>query len=417
MVSRAHRNHAMTGWALAAIAAAILLAPGGAPALAQGSEPHVEVYGFVQADYIQDFKRVDPAWVDTLRPSKIPTTDGFFGDDGQASISAKQSRLGVMMNFPTSNKPVFTKFEFDMFGVGVDAGQTTIRLRHAYGQWGPFLAGQTNTLFMDASIFPNVIDYWGPNGMVFVRTPQIRWIPIAKEKATLSFAVERPSNDIDIGLLRELDPNLPPGIQGSQEIPDFTAQYRMQQGWGHLQVAGILRRVAFDTANSPDNEPKGHDTGWGVDVTTGIKFGAKDKLLGGVVYGEGIATYMNDGGVDLAPGGTVANPEAEAVPLLGVSAYYDHYWSDKFSSSFGYSFVDVDNTTFQAGDAFDKAEYASGNLLYYPTRNVMIGGEALWGTRRDNDGDDGDDVRVQISFHYSFSTKDIFKKNVYEQGQ
>src|SRR5262249_16305036 len=60
-------------------------------ARAQSDVPHVEVYGFVQADYIQDFDRVDPAWNDTLRPSKIPTVDGLFGEDGQASISAKQS--------------------------------------------------------------------------------------------------------------------------------------------------------------------------------------------------------------------------------------------------------------------------------------------------------------------------------------
>ena len=30
-----------------------------------------------------------------------------------------------------------------MFGVGADAGQTTIRLRHAYGELGKFGAGQT----------------------------------------------------------------------------------------------------------------------------------------------------------------------------------------------------------------------------------------------------------------------------------
>ena len=163
-------RHLSAGWVVVALAGLLLAGPGVTLALAQSDVPHVEVYGFVQADYIQDFNRVNPAWEDTLRPSRIPTQDGQFGADGQANISAKQSRLGVMMNFPTSNKPVFTKFEFDMFGVGVDEGQTTIRLRHAYGEWNNWLGGQTNTLFMDASIFPNVIDYWGPPGMVFLRT-------------------------------------------------------------------------------------------------------------------------------------------------------------------------------------------------------------------------------------------------------
>src|SRR6185503_19470395 len=155
MMRKSNRTRMTAGWMAIACAAVLLAVPGAGAALAQDNTPHVEVYGFVQADYIQDFKRVDPAWNDTLRPSKIPTTDDQFGEDGQASLSAKQSRLGVLMNFPTSNHPVYTKFEFDMFGVGVDAGQTTIRLRHAYGEWNHWLAGQTNTLFMDASIFPN----------------------------------------------------------------------------------------------------------------------------------------------------------------------------------------------------------------------------------------------------------------------
>jgi len=245
----AERRGSTLSWARLALAAAAILtaAAFGAPGtFAQEDTPRVEVYGFVQADYIQDFNRVDPAWQDTLRPSKIPTVDGLFGDDGQAIIGARQSRLGVLMNFPTTNKTVFTKFEFDMFGVGVDAGQTTIRLRHAYGEWGQWLAGQTNTLFMDASIFPNVIDYWGPAGMVFYRTPQIRWTPIKKDDATFSVAVEKPGNDIDGGVIREFDPDLAANIHGSQKMPDLTAQYHMKQSWGHLQIAGILRKVAYD---------------------------------------------------------------------------------------------------------------------------------------------------------------------------
>ena len=410
------RQVTRTVWTWVLIAAATL-ALGGltSPAiLAQDSKPQIEVYGFVQADYIQDFDRVDPAWTDTLRPSRIPTSPGVFGEDGQAYMSVKQSRFGVMMNFPTSNKAVYTKFEFDMFGVGGDAGQTTIRLRHAYGQWGQWLAGQTNSLFMDGSIFPNVIDYWGPAGMVFLRNPQIRWTPFSGDN-TFSIAIERPSNDIDAASVRELDPELGADLQGSQKVPDLTAQYHMKRDWGHLQFAGILRHVAFDSADTPNNEPKGSDTGWGIDVTSGIKFREKDQLLLGVVYGDGIASYMNDGGVDLAPGGTLADSHAEAVPLLGISAYYDCWWSEKFSSSFGVSQTKVDNTSLQNATAFERGQYVSANLLYYPTKNVFIGGEALWGQRKDNDGSTGDDSRVQISFHYSFSSKDVLGLRRHEE--
>ena len=71
----------------------------GFPALAAAAQSF-EIYGAVQADYIQDFNRVDPDWTSTLRPSKIPTDDGFYGSDGQAILSAKQSRFGVKSTLP-----------------------------------------------------------------------------------------------------------------------------------------------------------------------------------------------------------------------------------------------------------------------------------------------------------------------------
>ena len=68
--------------------------------------------------------------------------------------------------------------------------------------------------------------------------------------------------------------------------------------------------------------------------------------------------------MDLAPGGSLANPSAEAVPLLGISAYWDHYWNAKYSSSFGYSQTQVDNRSLQgvAGTAPFKWNGANPSL-------------------------------------------------------
>jgi hypothetical protein len=73
--------------------------------------------------------------------------------------------------------------------------------------------------------------------------------------------------------------------------------------------------------------------------------------------GEGIASYMNDGGMDLAPqakftGETLTDVTAQAVPLTGVVAYYDHWWSEYWLSSIGYCSTTVDNTNFQYPGAF-----------------------------------------------------------------
>ena len=378
------------------------------------SERSFEIYGFAMTDYIQDTKRVDPAWQDAFRPSKIGI-DGQFGTDGQTSVSVKQSRFGVKGSLPTGDSlsPINFKFEIDFFGTGADAGQTTIRLRHFYAEWGQFLAGQTHTLFMDIDTFPNTIDYWGPPGMVFWRHPQFRWTGYRTEKSEFAIAIEGPSNDIDPGNIRETAGFENAQTQADEKVPDFTAHYRLDDSWGHVQIAGILRRVGFEyRVNPTDPWRKGSQTGWGVNLSGAWKFLEKDQLLVSVVHGDGIASYMNDGGMDLAPN-AVFNPgtttpsslSSEAVPLTGVTAYVDHYWNSKWSSSIGYSFTKVTNTNYQAPGTFHKGDYASVNLLAYPTERLMVGAELLWGKLTTNTNTTGDDVRFQFSAKYTFGTK------------
>ncbi len=400
---------------------ALGLATGLALSAAQAAEGQksFEIYGFAQLDYIQDFGRVNPDWEDTLRPSRIPTDDEQFGGDGQAMLSFKQSRLGVKATLPTAKGDINTKFEFDLYGVGSDAGETTIRLRHVYGEFGQILAGQTNSLFMDGDIFPNTIDYWGPAGMVFLRNPQIRWTPV-KGDQTFAIAIENPGNDIDSGQYREVADF--PGAQGDQEYPDLTAHYRFSGGFGHVQLAGIARWIGTEVlCSTGQTDPDAldycpnaraevvyddNDFGWGLNLTSVINVLEKDAIRAGVVYGEGIASYMNDGGMDAGPDRTVGTDgvQLEAVQLTGVSAYYDHWWNDQFSSSIGYSYDEVDNTKGQTSDTFKKGQYASVNLLYYPVENVLVGGELLWGDREDFGGASNSDTRIQFSLKYNFGT-------------
>ena len=120
--------------------------------------------------------------------------------------------------------------------------------------------------------------------------------------------------------------------------------------------------------------------------------------------------------MDLAPSvsviqtvdGRILVPRAEAVKLLGISAYLDFNWSKNFTSAIGYSFDKVDNTNFQDPTAFHRGDYASVNLLWTPIENVMTGAELLWGKRTDNDGETGHDLRLQYTFKWSFSSKNIW---------
>jgi hypothetical protein len=381
----------------------------------RAKDHNLELYGFVQLDAIQDFKRVNPDWDATLRPSRIPTHKGEFGGNGQSIFSVRQSRLGAKATGTLAGKPYEAKFEFDLYGTGVDAGQTTFRVRHMYAKWGGLLIGQTNTLFMDGDIFPNVMDYWGPNGMIFVRTPQIRYTFVDSGGWQAAIALEHPSDDIDPGNIRLIDPDIAANLQSNEELPDLTAAVRYGGDWGHVRLAGMLRKVGFETRGTDGNEPEGHELGWGLNLTGSARLGIATPRVG-IVYGRGIATYMNDGGMDLAPsvstifgpGSIILVPEAKTVKQLGVSAYVDFQWSKQWSSAIGYSFTKVNNTNFQEDSAFHRGDYASANLLYAPADNVLGGLEILWGKRTDNDGNEGSDFLAQASFKWSFTSNNIW---------
>ena len=94
------------------------------------------------------------------------------------------------------------------------------------------------------------------------------------------------------------------------------------------------------------------------------------------------------------------------IPIVGIVAFVDHTWNERFTSAVGYSSQDNDNTDAQAPSAFKIGQYALGNVLYTPVPNVMIGGELQWGRRKNfSDGFQSDGFKVQFSFKYNFSWK------------
>ncbi len=150
----------------------------------------LEIYGFAMTDIGYDTKQINPNWFDALRVTKLPTYPNQYAPNGEVFFGVRQSQFGVKGYTNTPIGELKTQFDFDLFGVGVDEGQTTMRIRHAYGELGRILVGQTNTPFMDGGVFPNTVEYWGPTGMVFFRNIQIRYAAM-KGDNELFIALER----------------------------------------------------------------------------------------------------------------------------------------------------------------------------------------------------------------------------------
>src|SRR5688572_3287838 len=339
-----------------------------APATGSQAKPSAEIYGFVMLDIGHNFDTIDPNWFDTMRVNRLPSFDKQFGEGGNTFAGVRQTRFGVRNSFPTDLGDLKTTFEFELFGVGVDEGQTTFRLRHAYGELGQFGAGQTWSPFMDPDVFPNSLEYWGPTGMVFYRNVQFRWMPM-KGNTNVTLALERPGASGDTGVFS--DRTELQNIQGRFPAPDFTGQFTHGGEWGYVRAAGAIRRLNWDDTLDDQFDLSDSATGWGVNLSSNLNFGANKRTVFRLqfVLGEGIQNYMNDTPVDVAVESDPGGPngiKGKPLYMTGSVAFVDHKWSEKWSTTIGYSRQDIDNTDLQTDDAFKTGQYALGNLLYYP---------------------------------------------------
>jgi hypothetical protein len=375
--------------------------PGLAP---EGEATRMDIYGAAMFDSGYQGKSSDPNWFDVVRPTKLPSYSGQYGPGGNWFSSVRQSRFGVKTYTHTSLGELKTIFEFELFGTGVDAGQTTFRLRHAWGELGQVGAGQTWSPFMDPDVFPNSIEYWGPSGMVFFRNVQLRWTPWHKGDSNFMMAIERPGASADGGVysdfiaLEKVQPHFP--------APDFSAHYRYSSEWGHVQLAGILRDIRWKDTVPGQTNLSGSALGWGLNLSTNVKVSKHVARLQ-AVYGEGIENYMNDAPIDI---GTVNNfsnlvtpIKGKAIPVLGLVGFMDFNWNKYFTSTAGWSMVQLTNSNGELPSDFHRGNYALANLLYYPVKNMFLGPELQFGARDNwHDHFSSSDWRIQFSVKYNF---------------
>jgi hypothetical protein len=370
----------------------------------------LEVYGFAMVDMGYNFKQIDPRWFDAMRINRLPKYKDQFAPDGTWFFGVRQTRFGVKGYTPTTMGDLTVRFEFDMFGTGSDEGQTTMRLRYAYGQLGKFLIGQATSPFMDDDQWPNTVEYWGPSGMVFYRNVQVRYIPINDADKELWIALERPGAGADKGTISI--PELPAldSVKAKLSAPDVSAHFKKRGKWGSVQLAGIFRPLKWaDTrVNKHGTDLSGNATGWGANLSAAINLTKNTVFRGNIVYGEGIENYMQDAPNDIGTvvTGVPSKPiEGKALPVTGITAWIDHNWNPTWWTSLGYSSVSIENTATAAHTTSYKAgQYASLTIGTTPVKNTMAAVEFQWGQREGEDGFKADIQKIQFSFKYNFST-------------
>ena len=352
-----------------------------------GTQTLLKIGGYFKTDFIYDLK--PGGNTDAFVPSSFPIPTLVAVNN--ATVSIRPTRLNLDFRVP-STKIGEVRFyvEADLFGTN----STTPRLRHAYAQAHNFLIGQTFSNFMDPDAFPDTLDFQGPNGMVSIRNPQLRYGFALSPSTTFYIAVEKPSSDIIFTTPQfSAQPNAP--------SPDGTIRLRQEFEGGHFQVSGLFRSVAAFLPNGRSDSVMG----WGVNVSGGVKTFDKDNIILAVAAGHGISRYIQDTsglGIDAEPATGPVTAHLHTTPAVGVEAGYQHYWLKRLRSSTVYSYAAVHNTVLAAPTTYNHGTYTAANLIWNPAGSLNLGAEFLYGWTMEQNGQKANDPRIQFSAKYSF---------------
>ena len=200
-----------------------------------------------------------------------------FGEDGSTFAGVRQTRLGVRGFTPTSMGELRTTFEFEMFGTGVDEGQTTFRLRHAYGELGQFGAGQYLEPVHGHRRVPELARVLGSNrhGLLPQRPGALDAHPGRHAPHDCARTAGRSG---DAGVLAdriELQ-----NVKGRSPLPDLTGEYRFGGSRGYVEVAGLLGKMKWDDVLDDEFDLSGSATRWGLNFSSNIKLGSRTTLRG-----------------------------------------------------------------------------------------------------------------------------------------
>jgi len=354
-----------------------------------GSDTSVSVSGYVKGDFIYD---LDADVGDSFAVSQIPN-DGA-ADQEHVRLHARQSRLRVTTETDAGNgATINTHIEGDFFGGGGNqlfSNSTSFRIRHAYASYdtgnGSFAAGQTWTLFGGFFYAPTV-DFFAPNGQVFIRQGQVRWTSPA------GFAVSLENPDTFFGFGQT--------ATEKDELPDLVAKWSGGPGGsaGSYSVSGVLREVGgigtgVDGVAFDDTE-----TAWGVNVGGNWDFDPV-AFTAGLTFGEGLGRYHL---ANTSAGVVGVGGQLETIEQYGITAglSFDTTETSSINVTFGYSERD-DEFAALTPTADENGLSLHTNYMWSPWPGTNFGFEVIYGEREQFNGVDGDAVRLQFGAQRSF---------------
>lgn len=358
----------------------------------QGVNTRLKISGFAELDVLHDTDAIETP--SAFVTSAIVTGDATAaeGADGQTNFSVQPTRLAFETRTPLHGRRLTTFLSVDFFG-DFESTSADLRLREVYGEvtdilaGGDLLFGQTWSTYTNLYATPNTLDFQTPNAVYGLRHPMVRWTKGFGHGLTLKLAAEAPDDRNFVG------------ASPASLWPDGVIALVWDNGPVNLQGSYLARDLRASGADGSAVSA----FGWGANLSGRIHMpGAlkQDFATFGVTYGTGIGGVMND-----APPDAIYDPatnELEPIPTRAWLGSYQHWWNPNFYSVVSYGEIRQDNEDIQGPSAYKKTQYSSANVVWTPYAKWLFGFEVLYGTREDNDGAEGSDVRTQFTSRFTF---------------
>ena len=350
------------------------------------SKYKIKVMGGVRVNGYYDFSGMTST--EGFLPYDIPVGEQQIDDLSSVYIGARQSRFGIEGEANTKVGHIRTYME-------VDFASTTSsfwRLRHAYAEWNYFKIGHTWSTFMDNASLPTTVEFEGPNSSLSKRHGLIRYERKYGEQSIVGVSIEAPVSDY----FNPAD-SLLEG-KNKQGNFDLAGRYKHLQKWGHIQLAGIFRRIDYLNDDQIDVL-----YGWGILLSSVYKLNEKNTFYTQYSLGESIANYYV--GFSNRQLDAVYDPEADNMTrkfIQGGFLTYTHIFSPvwRFSATFGVSYLEVKE--FEPAETFKSSRYLAVNIFYYPIETINIGLEYTAGSRTNKDDQTGQATRISMIAGFSF---------------
>ena len=393
--------------------------------LVPGTQTSFKVGGYIKWDYVYDFGQIQ-----NINGGSFPfvsTQGGVINGvpqgaplilHGGSQMTASESRFNIETRTPTSFGELKTFLEGDFTNpnglnntgsLRVNSNSYGFRLRQAYGTLGPFLAGQTLSLFRDGAAEAETLDFGGAQATGVTRQPQVRYTFDFGNGLTWAVAAENNQTQIfnlDTGATKTTF-----GAGQADKIPDFTTAVVYNAPWGHLNLHGVVRDIYWHNGlpSGTFDASSNSRVGWAVSFSGNYNVPiGKDSIAWEAAYGKGAGRYVNSDGPPtpdafVTPTGSMHN----ITSWLG-SVNYTHFWTDQLRTNIAgsywrqYNGFATNSSNGSAGLLFRDTYNAFANLIWSPVPQTNFGVEfnREWGKLQD--GATGAITRVQLSAQFKF---------------